>query len=101
MLSSTEKIQPRIYNMKVLDSIVFNKGVNVDNRLNTQLKDLMMHSGELKNNGIPILSVFKQLFVDNNVIMPLQLIADIENFERKNDFDGIKTAIYKYITSLP
>jgi hypothetical protein len=86
--------------MQVLDSIVFIKSVNVE-RLLTQLKDLMEHIPEINNAGIPLLNVIKQLFKDNKTDMPLQLIADIKNFESKNDFEGIKTAIEQYINSLP
>jgi hypothetical protein len=84
----------------VLDSIVFIKGVNVE-RLITQLKDLTEHIQEIKNAGIPILNVIKQLYKDNKAVMPFQLIADIEDFEGKNDYEGIKTAIENYINSLP
>jgi hypothetical protein len=74
--------------------------VNVE-RLITQLKDLTVHIQEIKNAGIPILNVVKQLFKDNDTDMPLQLIVDFENFEGKNDYEGIKTTIEQYINSLP
>jgi hypothetical protein len=67
----------------------------------TQLKDLTKHIPEIKNAGIPIIIVVKRLFKENNINLPLQLIADIETFESKNDFEGIKTAIEQYINTLP
>jgi hypothetical protein len=71
------------------------------NNLITQLNDLTEHIPEIKDAGVPILTVSKQLFKDNDIGMPLQLIADIKEYESKNNFEGIKTAIEDYITSLP
>ena len=66
-----------------------------------QLKNLTLHIPEIKNAGLPIVAIVKQLFKDNKADIPLQLIADIENFESKDDFEGIKTAIEEYIIPLP
>jgi phosphopantetheine adenylyltransferase len=73
--------------------------VNVE-RLATELKNLTFNIPEIKNTGIPILNVVKQLFKDNDTDMSLQLIADITDFESKNDFRGINTAIEHYINTL-
>jgi hypothetical protein len=67
----------------------------------TQLNDLTAHLAEINNAGITIVDVTKQLFKDNNADMPLQLIADIKDFESKNDFEGIGTVLEQYISFLP
>jgi hypothetical protein len=66
----------------------------------TQLKDLTFHIPEIENAGVPILIVIKELFKNNDIDMPLQLITDIKEFESENNFEGIKTAIEDYIYTL-